>query len=268
MIAPAESSSATRPPQRKLARIYWLEAKYEFLKAIRIPIFAISTVVFPMMFYVLFGLMFGSENAGSVSLAQYMLATYGVFGVVGAALFGFGVSIAGERGQGWMRLKRASAMPPLAYFSAKTFVAVLFSSFVVLGLFLLGSLLGDVRMPLTTWLSLFGVLIAGAFPFAAMGLMFGYLVGPNSAPAVLNLIYLPMAFLSGLWIPVEALPQFVQTFAPYLPPYHLAQVALGLFGEGQGGAAWVHILWLLGYTAMFLGLAIVLYRRDEGKTYG
>ena len=40
------------------------------------------------------------------------------------------------------------------------------------------------------------VLVIGALPFCAIGLAFGYLVGPNSAPAVLNLVYLPMAFAS------------------------------------------------------------------------
>ena len=61
-----------------------------------------------------------------------------------------------------------------------------------------------------------------------MGLAFGYLVGPNSAPAVLNLVWLPMAFASGLWIPISQLPQFVQPVAAFLPPYHFAQ--LGRWG--------------------------------------
>ena len=265
----ARSTTSTRVSAgRNLMRIFWLEAKYEFLKMIRIPIFAISTVVFPLMFYTLFGLMFGNSDAGGVSMSQYLLATYGVFGIVGAALFGFGVGIASERGQGWMRLKRASAMPPMAYFSAKMFVAVVFSGLVVLGLFLLGYSLGGVRMPLLNWLLLLVVLLIGSFPFAAMGLMFGYLVGPNSAPAILNLIYLPMAFASGLWMPIEMLPSFVQALAPWLPPYHLAQVALDVVGNAQSDGMLIHVVWLLGYTLLFLNIAVVLYRRDEGKTYG
>ena len=48
-----------------------------------------------------------------------MLATYGAFGVIGAALFGFGVSVAVERGQGWMRLSGSRRCPRLAWFVAK-----------------------------------------------------------------------------------------------------------------------------------------------------
>ncbi|HSO70610.1 MAG TPA: ABC transporter permease, partial [Arachnia sp.] len=108
----------------------------------------------------------------------------------------------------------------------------------------------------------------GALPFSAMGLAFGYLVGPNSAPALLNVIYLPMAFASGLWIPIHQLPEFVQGIAPALPPYHFAQLALGTIGAAEGGSQALHVVVLLAFTALFLTVALWGYRRDEGRTYG
>lgn len=267
MTARTHPAPATAP-RRNLLPVYWLEAKHEFLKTLRIPIFAVSTLVFPMMFYVLFGLLFGNETRDGIRGATYLLATYGAFGVIGASLFNFGVGVASERGQGWMLLKRASPMPSAAYFTAKMAVALLFSAIVILGLSALGYVAGGVRLPLAIWLELAGTLLLGVFPFAAMGLMFGYLVGPNSAPAVLNLVYLPLAFVSGLWMPVEILPGFLQRLAGYSPAYHYAQLALGTFGADRGGAAWAHLLWLALYMAAFLALALLLYRRDEGKTYG
>jgi ABC-2 type transport system permease protein len=259
----------TTPTQhRNVLRIYWLEAKYTFLEAFRLPIYSVSTIVFPMMFYILFGLMFERGGVGDVSGAVYLLATYGAFGTIGASLFGFGVGIASERGQGWMRLKRASPMPPLAYFTAKIFVALGFSAIVILGLFLLGITLGGVSLPIATWLSLFATLLVGALPFCALGLLFGYALRPKAAPVILNLVYLPMAFFSGLWIPVELLPKFVQTIAPALPPYHYAQLALQTLGASSSSSLWIHMIMLLGFTALFLLLAIIFYRRDEGITYG
>jgi ABC-2 type transport system permease protein len=254
--------------QRNVAKIFWLEAKYEFLKTLRIPRYTVATLVFPMMFYVLFGLLFGREDVSGISASTYMLTTYGAFGVIGASLFGFGVGVAAERGQGWMRLKRASPMPPLAYFTAKVFMALVFSSIVILGLFALGLMFGGVRLALGIWLQLFFVLLLGTFPFAAMGLMLGYLMGPNSAPAAVNLIYLPLAFFSGLFMPIQFLPKFIQALAPYLPPYHYVQLALGVMGAGEGGAAWSHVAILAGFTTFFLVIAILLFKRDEGKTYG
>ena len=101
-----------------------------------------------------------------------------------------------------------------------------------------------------------------------MGVALGYVSGPNSAAAVVNLVYLPMVFASGLWIPIEQLPGFMQRLAPFLPPYHYAQLALSTMNADRGGAAALHVLTLLGFTALFLTVAVWAYRRDEGKTYG
>jgi ABC-2 type transport system permease protein len=263
---PSLAAGRARTPSR--FALYRREAGHEFLKLVRIPVFAISTIAFPLMFYVIFGLTFGDQTAGGVGVTTYMLATYGAFGVIGAALFGFGVSVAMERGQGWMRLKRVSPMPPLAYFVAKVVMAAAVSGLIIVALFVLGASVGGVRMPAGQWIGLALVLVAGALPFSAMGLAFGYLVGPNSAPAVLNLVYLPMAFASGLWIPISQLPAPVQTAAPFLPPYHFAQLALGTFGASEGGSPVVHLAALAVFTVAFLAVAAWGYRRDEGRTYG
>ena len=199
---------------------------------------------------------------------MYILAMYGAFGVIGAALFGFGVNVASERGMGWLEVKRASPMPPFAYFFAKMAMALLFGAIVLLMLFALGAAVGGVRMPTLTWLRLASGLLVGAIPFCALGLAIGYMVGPSGAAAVVNLIYLPMSFASGLWIPIETLPGWVQVMAPFLPAYHLAQVALAQIGVPSQMSVLLHSGALAVFTALFLGMALVGYWRDEGKTYG
>jgi len=250
-----------------VAQIYALETKFEFLKQLRRPAYAIATLGFPLMFYAFFGLMSGLHNNG-MSLATYLLATYGTFGVVGASLFGFGVSVALERGAGWLLLKRASPMPPLAYFTAKLISATAFSALVVSLLFTMGALFGGVHLPALTWLALGGALVVGALPFCAMGLALGYLISPNSAVAVINLINLPMSFVSGLWLPVDVLPPVVQHIAPFMPAYHLGQLALGTIGAGGSQPWYLHVVVLLAFTAAALSVAAFAYRRDEGETYG
>jgi ABC-2 type transport system permease protein len=251
----------------RFLRILATETKYEFLKLIRLPGYIIPTIVFPLMFYTIFGLAFGGRNAQSISVATYLIATMGAFGVIGAAMFGLGIGVAGERGQGWMTVKRASPMPMAAYFGAKVMMALIFGTIIVLLLFTLGFVFGNVRLPALGWIGLGTSLVLGAAPFCALGLAIGYLAGPNSAQPIVNLIYLPMAFGSGLWMPLEMLPKFVQHLAPALPPYHLARLALANVGLDPSGAS-THALFLSGFTVLFLGLAAVGYRRDEGRTYG
>src|SRR5690606_15233103 len=135
----APDSAAPRHP---LLRARLLEAKYEFLGLLRTPIFALPTLLFPAMFYLLFGV---AMNRGG-GAGQYLLATYGVFGVMGAALFGFGVTVAMDREQGLLALKRALPLPPGAYLMSKMAMALLFSAIVSLLLALIASTLGGVAL--------------------------------------------------------------------------------------------------------------------------
>jgi ABC-2 type transport system permease protein len=267
---PATLAAARRSVAQTIV-LYGKEAKYELINKLRLPVFAISTIAFPIMFYVLFGIVLGPDNpANRAQGATYMLATMACFGVMGASLFGFGVSLAIERGQGWLMVKRASPMPIAAYFMAKMVNAVVFSLVISLLLLTIGITFGHVHLTLPVAVKLVGILIAGAVPFSAMGLAIGYLAKPNSAPAVVNLIYLPMAFCSGLWIPLFMLPHGLRMVAKVLPPYHVSQLALNTLGMGVSPhtPASGHIEALVGFTLLCLGLAAWGYWRDEGEMYG
>ena len=256
-------------PTRSLLRIYALEAKYEFLKQLRLPAYVVPTLAFPLFFYVLFGLALNRNASGMPGgIATYLLATYGAFGVIAATLFGFGIGVATERGQGWMSFKRATPMPTMAYFVAKTGMSLLFCALIVGALFLLGATAGGVRLPLGGWLALAGALLAGALPFCAFGLAIGYFAGPNSVPAVVNLIYLPSAFCSGLWIPIRYLPAWLQSIARFLPTYHYGQLALRTVGIQGREPVSTSLLALLVFTVLSLAAARIGFRRDEGRTYG
>jgi ABC-2 type transport system permease protein len=196
------------------------------------------------------------------------MASYGAYAVMSVALFSFGVAIAAERGLGWNKLMRVTPLPPVMTFAAKIAMALLFGAFSLTTLFAFGALVGGVRMPILDWLSLVGLLVAGMIPFVALGLAIGYLAGPNSAAAVANLVFLPLSFASGILMPIEFLPGIIQRVAPYLPAYHVAELGWGVLGAGDGKGAGQHLLWLAGYTSVFLALALVAYRRDEGKNYG
>ncbi|MGH7444434.1 MAG: ABC transporter permease [Longimicrobiales bacterium] len=251
-----------------LAGVLAAETRSEILKAIRLPAFLVPTIVFPAMFYVLFGLMLNPTVAvGGVSMSAYLLASYGTFGVVGAALFGMGIGVAAERGQGWLTLKKATPMPPLAYFLAKAVMSMIVGAVIASLLAALGVAFGGVHLPLGSWMVLLVILALGAIPFCAFGCALGYLSGPSSAPMLANLIYLPMSLASGLWIPLEFMPAVARTIAPYMPPYHLAQLAL-IPISGDASDAMLHVAALIGFTALFLAAAVFAYRRDDGRTWG
>lgn len=253
-----------------MLRIYWMESKTEFLKFIRMRAYVVFTVLFPLMFYCFFGLAMPQQHGPDAMppMARYLLATYGVFGVMGAMLYGFGVGVAVERGLGWLELKRASPMPPAAYLFAKGAVSLLFGGIVVALLFAMGAAFGGVQMPAWQWLELAATLIAGAIPFCALGLIIGNLAGPNSASAAVNSLYMPMAFCGGLWIPYNFLPHGIQQFAVFLPTFHFAQLALAVLRAPIQGSVGSHLEALAAFTLIFSGVAWIVQVRGREKMYG
>jgi ABC-2 type transport system permease protein len=267
MATPVMNMPRTRSLPQTLA-IYAKEIKYEFLKCLRLRMYSVSVIFLPLMFYVLFGLIMGRQAIGGISSSTYLIPSYGTFGVMAASLFGSAAGLAGERGLGWLQVKRASPMPAFAYFIAKVVMSMIFSAAVVLLLLALGILFGGVHLSVRESARLVLTLTAGSLPFCAMGLAIGYFTGPNSAPATINMIYLPMSFCSGLWIPFMFLPKAVRTIAVFLPPYHLSQLSLDVVGGGGRESNWTHWEVLSAFTLLCLGIARIGFQRDEEKMYG
>jgi len=242
----------TASPSMQLIRAQWLNL-------LRTPDYTLPTLLFPIMFYVFFGLMMMRGQA------LWLLCTFATFGVMGAALFSFGVSIATERAQGWLLLLRASPAPVNAVIAGKAFGALLFALVTVVLLSALAAAFANVRLETAQWLGLAGILTAGALPFCLMGLALGLWLRPSAAPAVLNLVYLPMGFLSGLWIPSTVFPGWLQAVAEWLPPYHLAALALDIVGAKP--ANWTQSLTILAVFALaFAVMAALGWRRLSGAS--
>ena len=244
-------------PRRRVFAAYLEEARSEVLRYLRNPGFLLPIILFPNVFFVMFGLVL---NHGNDEAARYMLASYSTFGVMAPGLFGFGVSLALERDSGLLTLKRALPMPPGAYLLGKMLMAVCVA-FVVGALLLMLALgLAHASLSASQVIALLLVDALGVLPFCALGLLVGTLLKGQGAPGLLNMIYLPMAFLSGLWFPLSMMPKLLQQLAPIWPSYHLNALAQRAVGF-DNGAAWPHALVLLGFTIAFLLLAARRLRR-------
>jgi ABC-2 type transport system permease protein len=244
----------------RLARLYFLETWYEFLKLLRQPHYIGGVIGFPIMFYVLFGLSF-SRGASALKAAEYLLASYSVFGVVTASLFAFGVGVSTERASGWMLLKQAAPLPTPVYLTAKVVTCMLFGGVICVLLALLGVTFGGVRFSAVQWAGLLGSVMLGCVPFCLFGLALGYLIPPAGAPSLVNLINLPLAFAGGLWMPHEMLPRPLQMIAPFVPQHHLGRLALSSIGFVDDAAA-PHAAALVGASILGFLCAALAYRRN------
>jgi ABC-2 type transport system permease protein len=202
---------------------------------------------------------------GGVVIAKYMLGGYACFGLIGASLFGIGVGMAGERAAGWLELKRASPMPPMAYLVAKAATAVAFGLMITTVLCGVGVGFGGVRMSLMEFGHMLLIAGVGSVPFAAMGMLLGLTMPSNAASGIVNLIYLPLSFCSGLWVPIMLLPRFVQKIAVFSPVYHLAQLMENGFGYAESGGMGGHWMALAGFLMVMMGACWVVFQRAEER---
>jgi ABC-2 type transport system permease protein len=257
-VSLSAASATTGMPFRRVLGAYLAEARSECLRYMRNPGFMLPILLFPTMFYLLFGVVMAKSEGPDV--ARYLLVSYGVFGVMSPGLFGFGVSLALERDGGLLTYNRALPMPPGAYLLGKMLMAMLAAAVVMLLLLAMG--LGMAHVTLTArqagLLMLTGVL--GVLPFCALGMLVGTLIKGQGAPGALNLVYLPMSFLSGLWVPMNELPKALQQLAPIWPSYHLHALGLAVLGM-QHGAVSTHLLVLLGFAVVCLLIAARRLRR-------
>lgn len=262
LLTPTAAASTRRAPLLPLLTQLVLA---ELHRLTRNPMFAIGTLGFPIMFFALFGLPAVHERTASgANVGQFILVSFGTYSLLSVAMFSFGAAVATERIGGWLRLLRASPLPAALYLAAKIIAALLFSALGLTLLYLFAHFAGGVTFPAGQALLIAGKLLLGMIPLIALGLCIGFLASPASASVLANILSVLVSFGSGLFVPLEQLPKFMQSLAPYLPSYHLAQLGWNAVA-GQGSGDTRHWVWLAGYTLVCGAVAAWAYRRDEAR---
>jgi ABC-2 type transport system permease protein len=240
-------------PIARLVRAYLAEAKFESLRMLRSPAFAVPFLGIPAVLYSFFGALASNSPTPSPNVPAYLFTGFGVFGVMGPALFGFGLTLALEREQGLLKLKQAMPMPAGAYLWAKMLMAMLFTAVTSLSMIAAAIALDRIALGPARFAGIFLVNVAGTLPFCAIGLFLGTRVSGRTAPAIVNVVYLAMTYLSGLFFP---LPQSIRFLALASPAFHLNQIDLAIAGVGSIMPPAMHAGALIGVTVLFAGLTI------------
>jgi ABC-2 type transport system permease protein len=257
----AAHSQLAREPSMSLGRVlraYVNEARCQLMQALRAPAFTFPFLLLPVPLYLFFGVVMAGASPQAQSnpaLANAMFSGWCCMAVMGPAIFAFGIGIAIERDANLLKLKRALPLPAGSYLIAKILMSVAFAALAV-GLVTIAALVvGDITLSVGQLLVMIVVLILGAVPFSALGLLIGAYSSAGASPAFANLVYLPGIWLAGLFFP---LPEWLRPFAVIWPAFHLNQTALGLAGvkEFSFVPPAMTAAVLVGMTVLFGGLAL------------
>ena len=124
------------------------------------------------------------------------------------------------------------------------------------------------------WVVVGAVLLAGVVVFGPLGFAIAYLARPRAAAVIANVVFLPLAFASGFFVPLSELPALMQDVARFLPTYHFGQLARGAMapaadleaygGEVAGDTA-LHLAVVLGWGAVCVAATVWGYRRESAR---
>ncbi len=224
----------------------------------RTPAYWVPVVLFPSLLYAFFGV---SPSQGNEQIAVILLASWSAFAVIGIGFFQFGVGIAQSREEKWndfVRTLPSGASPKIIAQLATAFVFIL----VAIGiLWILAYLATGVALTPLQYGRLALALIIGIIPFVTMGIALGFSLPARAAVPIANLIYLPLSYLGGLWLPPHMLPDIVQTVSPYVPTRQLGELAwAAVLGHD---IPWSAVQGLTAYTVAFALIAVVMWQRDS-----
>ena len=256
-LSSAELTSLREPlPLARLLRAYLMEAKVETLAALRTVSFAPPFVILPPAIYFLFGVViFGSGAADAdPAVADWLFASFAAMGAMMPGIFG-GTILATEREGRLTMLKRALPQPPGASIIAKILTAMLISAIAVILVAIVALIAQKITLSPVQVGIVCTMLIAGSIPFTAIGLLIGACTSTSASIAWSNLVFLPMLWLSGLFIP---LPAFLKSWVVIWPAFHLNQLALGAAGVAKFTFIPPAMAFavLAGVTVLFGGLAM------------
>jgi ABC-2 type transport system permease protein len=245
----------------------WMQTKSQARTFWRTPAISMTGLLMPLMLFVFFVLPLARDSQrGGNAVGASMLAAIAAYAVSSMMVFNFGVTVAIERGQKVDLLVRAMPVPGWVYLGARTVVALGFGA-LALGLLVAAAIgLGGIALDPAAWASLTGRLLVGALPFIGFGFAIAYLAGPSGAPAVANLVFIGLAFASGMFVPLAQMPDFIRVIAPALPTYHYAEFAWGAIGAASESAV-TSAAWLAAYGLGLFALAAWAYRRESRRTF-
>ena len=243
--------------------------RVHYKSAVRDKTALFFTFAFPLLFIVVFGLLFGStktENGHTVmdSLAPGVLA----WGVGNAAVFGLGYNLVQWRATDLLRLIRRTPTPVVTFLASR-FIVILGIAGVQAALFLAVASIPpfDLRVSALGLIASIPVLICGTLAFFSIGLIVGNLARtPDAVAAIANCLMVPMAFLSGSFYPISESPAWLRVASYVLPLRYMNDGLVAVLTGGRDyGTVAVSCAALLGFAIVFSALAIRGFRWENAR---
>lgn len=233
------------------------------LKNVRSLVF---TFVVPLVMLLLFGGIYGSSGQLDkiTGLPWIIVTTVQMAGYGGMmAALGQAFTIVTERSVGWNRQLRLTPLTGVGYLVSKVMAALAVALVTIVALIVISVLVFHASLSVGAWTMAALGLWLGVIPFAFIAVLIGQFAKPQFAQPLFMVVFLGMAILGGLWVPLSVLPDWMTNIAQAVPSYWLNR--LGQMGAHLSGDILAPVLVLAAWTAVLAALVVWRYRRDAAR---
>ena len=223
------------------------QANLDLLIFRRNPAATFFTVILPLIFLLLFTSIFGNDEIEpGVRAATFYVPGILALAIISATGVNLAMTITTRRERGILKRVRATPIPPWVFIASQAIAGFVLSVIMTVIIVLVGRVLFSVSLNVNGIPSLLITLLIGAFSFAAIGLALTSIIpSEDAAPAVTNAIFLPLYFISDVFIVGADTPTFIQRIGDIFPVKHLSNALQESFDPFAESAPFPWENWLV-----------------------
>jgi imidazolonepropionase-like amidohydrolase/ABC-type multidrug transport system permease subunit len=219
--------------------------------------------LFPLSFFFIFGQAMHGERGAAMTVVIAMVL---VIGILGNGLMGAGIRAVQEREANILRRYKVTPITPAPLLVASVVTGwILYMPNVIL-IFTLAHFMYGMPWPQSMGSVLIFVTVA-IVGFRAVGMIIASVVNSmQESQLLVQLIYLPMLFLSGVTFPLSMFPPWLLIVTQFLPATYLVTGIQGMLLRKEGiGANLQPALALILTACVGLFIAYKLFRWEKGE---
>lgn len=241
-----------------------VHAKYALIETFRIPIAVIGTFAFPAL-SLLFFVVPQRVVAEDPLFSTQAVISLSVFAIMANMLFSFGLGISEDREKPWYPYLRTLPAPGIVRVLSSVVSTGAIGIAAIVPVIAVGAFLTAAEASAPRILLGLVALLVAALPFALIGIAIGYSLPSKAAIAVVQIVMFGLAFAGGLFLPPMIFADWLDTLSRFLPSRHARELVIWAVQGGE--LEWWVVAGVAAWTVGSLALALVLFRRDEGRRY-
>lgn len=237
------------------------QCKVEIIRIVRNRYYVFWSLVMPILFYYIFTNVVNTNLPDQELWQAHYLMSMTTFSVMGTSIMTLGIRLVQERAQGWSMFLKVTPLSETSYFLAQMVGQTFIHSLSITVIFMAGVIMNGVTLTFGQWL-LSGIwILVAAAPFLALGTLIGLMKKVETASGVSNLVYMCLAIAGGMWMPLDIMPDLMQSIGQWSPFYNFGDGAWSIIrGEFP---SWINIVVLVFFMTLFMLLSKYIRTKQE-----